>query len=62
MCNPKVKLLNKEIKKPVLTPTEKISVNMAFKNPNVKISVLPIVTKKDQSEKAVNPESETIKR
>lgn len=40
MCNPKVKLLNKQIKKPTLdNPKEQISINLDFKNKDIKISV-----------------------
>jgi len=41
LCNPKVKVLNKEIKKPTLGDKEKISLNMAFKNANIRVAVMP---------------------
>jgi len=46
MCNPKVKLLLKEIKRPTLdNPEEKISINKAFKSNDFKFSVLPMTKK-----------------
>jgi hypothetical protein len=54
MCNPKLKVLNKEIKKPSLDPNEKISINLAFKNNNIRVTVLPVLTKKENAEEVVS--------
>ena len=54
MCNPKLKVLHKEIKKPTLDPNEKISINLAFKNNNIRVTVLPVLTKKENVEEVVN--------
>jgi len=62
MCNPKIKLLNKEVKKPKLDPEEKITVNNSFKNNNIKLSVIPNKTREEVKAKEVNPQSEAIKR
>ena len=41
-----MKLLNKEeIKRPTLTPNEKISINMAFRNKEIKLNVIPKKTR-----------------
>jgi len=46
MCNPKVKLLNKSIKKPTMDdPNEKISINKAFRSNELKLSVMPVKSK-----------------
>jgi hypothetical protein len=62
MCNPKIKLLNKELKKPKLDPEEKITMNNSFKNNNIKLSVIPNKTREEVKAKEVNPQSEAIKR
>ena len=41
LCNPKHKILKKEVNKPTLTAEEKIEVNSEFKNNNVRISLIP---------------------
>jgi cullin 3 len=42
LCNPKQKILEKENgKKPTFAPTEKISVNLAFTNANIKVNFVP---------------------
>ena len=51
LCNPKNKVLNKEVKKPTLDkPDEKISINLAFKNNDIRVNVMPVLSK---AEKAV---------
>jgi len=52
-------VLNKEIKKPVLEPNEKITVNQAFKNNNIRIVVLPVMGKQDK-EKDTETNSKAI--
>ena len=42
MCDPKVRLLNKEIKKPIFNDNEKISVNAAYKSPSIKVNLIPV--------------------
>jgi hypothetical protein len=51
MCNPKVKLLNKAVKKPTVDdPNEKISINKAFKCQDIKLSVAPTKTKEEKKQ------------
>ena len=45
LCNPKFKVLNKEVKKPTLDDKEKIALNLAFKNNNIKVIVIPVKSK-----------------
>ena len=49
LCNPKYKVLNKEVKKPTLGEQEKISLNLAFKNANIRVNVLPTTIEKKPS-------------
>ena len=49
LCQPKVKLLKKEINKPEFSPTEKIQVNLAFQNPQLRLNVVPIAVKKKKT-------------
>lgn len=50
LCNPKMKILNKEnMKKPVFAPTEKLSVFTTFSNNNLKCSFVPTQTHKKVS-------------
>lgn len=50
LCNPKQKLLDKEnSKKPQFTPTEKVSVNATFQNPNIRVNFVPAVTHKKKT-------------
>jgi len=42
MCNPKIKVLNKEIGKPKFeSDSEKLSLNLEFKNPNLLLNLRP---------------------
>ena len=41
MCDPKVKLLLKEIRKPIFNDTEKIKVNPAFKSNSIRVNLIP---------------------
>lgn len=41
LCNPKVKLLLKEIPKANFEPNEKISVNLKFSNNQLRLSLIP---------------------
>ena len=54
LCNPKMKILDKEnMKKPTFAPTEKVSVNSKFSNPNIKVNFVPTSThKKKTTEKS----------
>jgi len=54
LCNPKMKILDKEnMKKPTFAPTEKVSVNSKFTNPNIKVNFVPTSThKKKTTEKS----------
>lgn len=54
MCNPKFRVLNKEVKKPILEANEKISVNLQFKNNNIRVSVLPVQGKKEKEAETEN--------
>ena len=41
-CNPKVKILSKEVNAPKFDkPDEKIRVNLDFKNPNLMVKIIP---------------------
>ena len=54
LCNPKIKVLLKEIKKPTLdNPAEKISINLKYASSNIKTSVMPAqaVKKKEDTDK-----------
>ena len=41
LCNPKVQLLRKEVKKPIFTDDEKISLNMNFKASSIRVNLVP---------------------
>jgi cullin 1 len=41
LCNPKVKLLMKEVNKPVFAPGEKIKINEKFESNNVRVNLVP---------------------
>jgi hypothetical protein len=58
LCNPKFKVLNKEIKKPTLGEMEKISINKAFKNANIRVIVMPVPSGKDKEESRKKDEAE----
>ena len=59
LCNPKNKVLNKEIKKPSLDkPGEKISINLAFKNNDIRVNVMPVLSKADKASKQTAQDSE----
>jgi len=48
LCNPRTKLLKKEIQKPTLDDeNEKISVNLKFTNNNIRVNMTPVRSKKD---------------
>ena len=49
MCDPKVRLLNKEVKKPIFGENEKITVNAAFKSNNIRINLMPVRTHKKKT-------------
>jgi hypothetical protein len=47
VCKPNIKLLLKEnMKQPKFTPDEILKVNMDFNNPNVKLKLIPVASKK----------------
>lgn len=53
MCNPKIKLLLKgNMKQPKFDPKETIKLNLAFANPNVRVNLIPVPSKKQTVEKA----------
>ena len=42
LCNPKVRVLDKQIKKPTLDdPNEKIRINLKFTNNNIRVNLIP---------------------
>ena len=42
LCNPKVRVLDKQIKKPSLDdPQEKIKINLKFMNNNIRVNLIP---------------------
>ena len=45
LCNPRFKVLKKEIREARLDPNEKITVNLAFANKNFRVNVMPVSTK-----------------
>ena len=49
LCNPKIMVLKKEIKKPVFAPTEKITINDGFKNNSVQVNLVPTRTHKKKT-------------
>ena len=60
LCNPKIKVLLKEIKKPnVDNPKEKITVNLKYASNNIKTSVMP--TKKMTSDDSKKQNDDTTK-
>ena len=51
LCNPKIMVLKKEIKKPVFKDDEKISLNKAYKSNSIRVNLVPKkATKKQSSE------------
>ena len=45
LCNPKVRVLDKQIKKPTLDdPTEKIKINLKFNSNNIRVNLIPTVS------------------
>jgi len=66
LCNPKVRVLDKQIKKPTLdNPDEKIKINMKFASNNIRLNVIPSVTAKkktgevDKNEQGLSAEVKT---
>jgi len=57
LCNPSIKLLNKEIKKPIFEPNEKITPNLAFKSQTIRTDVIP---KKSFKRKTVDRTAEEL--
>lgn len=50
LCNPKQRVLNKQdLKKPVFKESEEIKVNMAFKNPALRVNLVPKKTHKKKT-------------
>jgi len=42
LCNPKVRVLDKAVKKPTLTdPNEKIKINLKFTSNNIRVNLVP---------------------
>lgn len=52
LCDPKLKLLLKEVNKPVFGETEKIRVNDRFKNNNIRLNLVPQKTTKKRTAQA----------
>ena len=53
LCNPKVRVLDKQIKKPTLDdPNEKIRINLKFTNNNIRVNLIPTTS---QKKKAAEP-------
>ena len=48
LCNPKFKVLTKEVRKPTLDPAEKISFNPAFTNCNIRVNVMPVKSREEK--------------
>ena len=57
-CNPKTKLLLKEVNKPEFKDEEKIRVNPNFAQPSLRINLIPVKTHK---KKTVGPTEEEKK-
>jgi hypothetical protein len=50
-CNPKYKVLNKKnAKSSVFKPDEEIEVNLAFKNANLKVNLVPLMVHKKKDD------------
>lgn len=48
-CNPKTKLLLKEVNKPEFKDEEKIKVNPKFSQPSLRINLIPVKTHKKKT-------------
>ena len=47
LCNPKVRVLDKAVKKPTLDdPNEKIKINLKFNSNNIRVNLIPTQTAK----------------
>ena len=47
LCNPKLRVLDKQIKKPTLDdPNEKIKINLKFTSNNIRVNLIPTQTAK----------------
>ena len=45
LCNPKVRILDKAVKKPTFEdPNEKIKINLKFNSNNIRVNVVPSAT------------------
>lgn len=60
LCNPKVRVLDKQIKKPTLdNPDELISFNPKFNNPNIRVNVIPVQNNKKKTAEPTDTEKNT---
>ena len=62
MCDPKIKLLKKEVNKPVFNPNEKININPAFKSQNIRLSLIPVKTHKKKNTQETAEEAAATKQ
>jgi cullin 3 len=59
VCKPNIKLLLKgNMKQPKFTPTETLKVNMDFNNPNVKLNLIPVPSKKQATSETISKSKE----
>jgi len=61
LCNPKLKLLKKEINKPVFEASEKITVNEKFANAQLRLTIIPQQTAKRKTAEPTEEDKEIDK-
>ena len=57
LCNPKVKLLKKEVNKPVFGDNEKININPAFASNSIRVNFIPQKVVKKKTTEATTEET-----
>lgn len=62
LCEPKVQVLSKEIKKPVFEKTEKIKVNPKFAQNNIRLNLIPQKIVKKKTTEATAEETAAFKQ
>ena len=56
LCNPKIMVLKKEIKKPIFKDDEKITLNMTYKSNSIRVNLVPKKSTKKQSSELTDEE------
>ena len=58
LCNPKVRVLDKQIKKPTFdNPDEKIKINLKFTSNNIRVNLMPSTSQKKKTGEATAQET-----